>query len=225
MNKKNNLIFLVRHGESVSNAIIHNQLFVSSKARKQALNAHGNPELTTIGHQQATETAKELYEKVKDYKGVLIYVSPLTRTNQTAHAFVKLCEDKKFVHHVSYDPSLQEYTTPAKNITGIKTCLGGKLLVDKTWSLFTERVINNVPSMREQQDLPIVIFGHSQYFSVLLSYIASGEEHRVPDKQKIAHHLPNCAISAISYHYDHWRIYYSNSVTHLPLSLQTGTHL
>lgn len=220
-----NLFYLIRHGESESNKIIHSQEIKDSKKRKKALNANGDPCLTPLGCQQAFHTAKHLFDKISEkYSSVNILVSPLKRTKETADPFIELCKKNNFPFKLVYDPNLQEYTSPQKQVDELLTHLGEPLIVDKQWSHFTDRVLKILKVLREPSETPFIIFGHSQFFSVLLSYFGSQETYVLP-RHKIVFHLPNCCITTFSYYYDHWRIYYVANILHLPKSYRTGQHI
>lgn len=224
------IIFFVRHGESESNKLIHDKIYTKKSDLKEALNSHGDPNLTDKGIEQAQHTAEYLFGKLKQkYSNVNILVSPIKRTVQTANELIKLCDNEEFKeefkHTITYLPELQEYTNPNKNTKGKLTCLGDPLIVDESWESFCSRVLKTVTILEGiKNKAPTVVFGHSIFISILCSYVSSQKNYIIEEKNNRSFQLPNCSITPMSFNNNHWDVYGVGRICHIPESLQSGTH-
>lgn len=218
------LVLFVRHGESESNYIIHQNGLNSDTVNE--INSHEDPELTLLGRKQAWTTACYLKSRLLTYDNVkvTVWVSPFTRTKQTAQPFLDSAND--IISNVEYIPLLQEYTDLDKQLSQEMKDLG--LIHHETWSAFTENVIQlntlikqKIMSMNKNEHL--VIFGHSISISTLVSYHSTSEQFMITVPGVV--HLPNCSITCSLYDGVEWNIFVIGSVGHLLHKLVTGTHV
>lgn len=123
---------------------------------------------------------------------------------------------------VTYKDDMYEYTHPEKIIEddmGIKH--------DETWQHFILRVVNCANQLEEEvkkydDKTVFILFGHSLYFSILMSYIVTKDNI---DNIDNCFELPNCSINSIVYREDKkkWRICHTSSIAHLG-QYATGYH-
>ena len=219
-------ILFVRHGESDANTFIHKN--PNDPHLEMKINSIPDPQLTEIGKLQANCVGLFLADKLKG-KHVHLITSLFTRTIQTSEPFHNL--HKEFIKIYDNDPLLQEYNRPGKHQTE-----GGKIFkTHHTWKSFTDDVetfvdvLENITNSDFQASLqndnsttPIVIFGHSLFLSVMLSYIGSSKT-MTPDQSQLIFKSPNCSITTLNYSQGTWKIYNVNSIAHLPNELVTGT--
>lgn len=163
-------IVFVRHGESDANAFIHND--PNDPDLEAKINSIADPQLTETGKKQAQSVGEFLSEKFEG-KYVHLVTSLFSRTIQTSEPFHKL--HKKFIKIYDNDPLLQEYSRPGKHE---HKDYGEKknFKTHHTWKSFTDDVeifVDVLEHMANCDSTPIVIFGHSLFLSVMLSYIGS----------------------------------------------------
>ena len=211
-------IIFVRHGESDANAYIHKDPNDPELATK--IDAMGDPELTLIGKKQSEAVGKYLANALVNEK-VQVLTSLLMRTIQTAEPFRKLHEPNVEVY--SSDELLLEYTRPHKMLTEAEIQRGIK--IHETWNEFTQQVETFVDVLENiaqcSSGRPIVIFGHSLFLSVMLSYIGSCKK-MIPDKSQLIFRSPNCSITVFEYSQGAWKILQVASIAHLSNEIITG---
>jgi broad specificity phosphatase PhoE len=209
-------ILFVRHGESDANAYIHAD--PNDPNLQHKLDMMGDPDLTPVGHEQAKAVGEYLANKLFGQKAYVL-TSQLARTKQTAEPFCKL-------HDTTYDSDelLLEYTRPHKLLTEAELKRGIK--THETWDIFTQQMETFIDAleviMQCSGDKPIVIFGHSLFLSVMVSYLGSCKK-MIPDKSQLTFRFPNCSITAFQYSQGTWKIFQVASIAHLPKEIVTGT--
>lgn len=210
-------VIFVRHGESETNVHIHRNPTDPDLSKK--IDALGDPELSELGCKQAQAVGKYLENALKDQK-VRVLTSQFTRTNQTAEPFMN--SHGNIEVHQKLD-CIQEYTKPSKKLTDEHKDKG--IIHHRSWNHFTDIMdsfVDLLEFLAQSNDAPIVVFGHSLYFSVLVSYLASGKRH-LPRKQDLIFRFPNCSITSMQYSQGSWRIFNVASLAHIPRGLITGT--
>lgn len=220
----------VRHGESKHNQVLHeNEILTDEHHKKMASMSNSN--LTDKGKAQAQETAKHLYQKSKKmgYKKFVVWISPFARTVETAAPFVDLINsDDEVTKEIKYVTELYEHTDIDKIIDPELSDIGIKH--DLTQEDFIKRVIdfNEIFKAKletlDNQTL-VIIFGHSHFLSILLTYLNTHNEFKDIKQSSLA--LPNCSISTLRYKAkksELWTIYHISSISHLPDELKTGHH-
>jgi broad specificity phosphatase PhoE len=212
-----NVIF-VRHGESESNVFIHadpNDAMLSQK-----ICAIGDPKLSNKGHLQANDVGEFLVKKL-DGKKVRVLTSLFTRTIQTSQPFCDAYKDNIELHE--HTKLLCEYTKPLHQLSNDHKSQG--LEHHHTWEEFTNQVedcVDLLESLAQCSDTPIVVFGHSLFLSVLVSYLGSSKT-MVPEKQQLTFRFPNCSITTLCYSQGSWKIFNVGSIAHIPVDHITGT--
>lgn len=211
-------VIFVRHAESESNVFIHTDRNDPELSNK--INALGDPKLSDLGAKQA-QTVGEYLAKQLVGKEVRVLTSRFTRCIQTSRPFCECFSgNTEFVKHIDL---LQEYTSPAKNLTPEHKSNG--IMHHSTWDDFTKNVsvfVKLLENLAQDNAKPIVVFGHSLFLSVMLSYLGSVKRF-MPEKSQLCFRLPNCSITTFEYSQDVWKIFNVASVAHLPKSLTTGT--
>ena len=223
------LIIFVRHGESEANVIIHQEMDLlphkkSSYAEMgEKLNKVGtDPLLSELGHKQAQNIANYLIKQL-DGKPIKVISSTYARAIQTADPLVKSYD--KILEYVTSE-LLIEYTHPDRKLSeedtkkGIKTHLNWNDFLDDI-SEFIAFIEYKIKSQTE--DVPIVIYGHSIYLSVLTSYLGSAKTY-FPEKKDLVFRFPNTSIT--TYQYDKnrsaWNILNVANIRHIPQELLSG---
>lgn len=221
------MIILVRHGESSANNFFHGSedeeggthrsraAFRDKLAGANRMSSLFDVPLTELGEFQAKETAQYLaaYCKSCDFKPE-VWVSPLKRARDTAQPFLEYglhSGEKKVV------AGLQEFTKPTKKAPK-------PFIVDEDISAFFARVHEFVDAFFVNAKPPqnLIIFGHSLFFSAMISYLGTQAKARFDDKN-IAFHLPNCSITAFNRVRPHeYEIYLTSFIGHL--SKPSGQH-
>ncbi len=220
-------IFLVRHGESASNKIIHankKQGQTLSAEHERIVSSFKDPGLTDLGNQQAARTAAYLVSCVDSMKpnNVHILASPYERAMNTCRPF-----SGQTGRPITVLNELREYTEEEK-MSDVHVEAG--MIPDASWSSFTDRVksfantVRQIASSATSNDI-IVIYGHSLYFSCLLSYIGSNQTW-IPDSGTTVFKMPNCCISSLGFctKKKKWSIYNVAYKGHLD-NLATGHHV
>ncbi len=226
-----NLVVYVRHAESESNVILHDNKDKNlTEDQKTMLNSHNDPEITKKGIEQSLNTAICIANKLKEMNitTVDVWISPFQRAKRTAFYFMELC----CVENIKINPKtivgLQEYTSPKKTISDEQKNVG--MVIHDTKEIFIEQVIkfNDLlkTNLKEQQNGNIlIIFGHSLFFSTLISYHVNHEQFKPNDIPSLQ--LPNCSISCENYDFDklRWNTFVVGNITHLPKNVITGEHV
>jgi len=233
-NSHNNVkIFLVRHGESAANVIIHahkSQGQTLSAEHEQIVSTFKDPPLSPLGEEQAQLTATYLVDTVNTMKPskVLVMASPYRRAMDTCRPFVVPgVAAGQPISYVTVNQGLREHTEKVKMLEEHESA---GMSPDRTWSDFTDRVKAFADHLKNEAtrcgpDTIIVVFGHSLYFSCLLSYIGSNETW-MPDDGTTVFKMPNCCISSIGYcgSKQKWSIYNVGYKGHLG-EAATGHHV
>lgn len=193
MSKYETVIVCIRHGESESNAHLHEMMKSPNfDASNVILKNNSDPELTEIGFKQALETAKHLTDPIERTKSFEVFCSPLKRAQQTLLAF------PHFKDHIIL-PNMIEYRRGVNIESFLK----------QTYELFQFLNEKGKSAMKPQT---IFLVGHSISFSTLLTIFTmyrngiSEEEHvnkvrerfSNPDYLETIYQLPNCSISVLS---------------------------
>lgn len=194
-----NKIIFVRHGESVSNKHLH-------QGQMHKINNYADPELTSIGQQQAEQTAEHLKNVLQKEEKVAVFTSQYTRTQQTAKPYISSNTNVHHLHHMGlfneYAPSYQK--------------LPANIQHDNSWDDFTLRVKNFADNLLEISS-NAVVFGHSLFISVLASYLILGT---LPDKPLFT--IPNASITTFVFENNMWHCDNVGSVNHLRKEVITG---
>jgi len=210
-------ILFVRHGESQANAFLQANPDHPDLERK--MSAIPDTELTEKGHTQAQHVGEYL-AKCFGEKPVRVLTSLYTRTIQTSNPFQKLATKLTCVEHLGM---LCEYTNPKHTLSQENIDRG--ITIHTSWDNFLQHVaefVDLVEDRAQQSDIPIVVFGHSLFVSVLMSYIGS-QKTFLPQKNELVFRFPNCSISSFEYSEGNWKILNVASIAHLPANCVTGT--
>lgn len=219
-------VIFVRHGETVSNKVIHDAdgKDVDSDKLKDI-----DPELTVLGKQQALKTRLFLSKRIREQNAtVRVWASPFQRTQATAEPFYKDMEqdDRLIGYHI--EPLLQEHIT-----SPIPECFRAVGVVQTTWigylinvNKLNKKIEQHLAAMQPNEYL--VIFGHSLTISLALSYMSINPTPPITPLS-VTHHLPNCSISVAAcvpqdLCKNAWRIYQVGSIAHLDRDRVTGIH-
>jgi broad specificity phosphatase PhoE len=229
-----NLVVYVRHAESDANLIIHtskSQRKLLTASQEDKLNSYHDPDITPTGVKQAEHTAIYLLGKIKQMnkKTVDIYVSPFKRAQDTAKPFIDYCvSDGGVAVNVSTINDLQEYTPTNKILTDEQRKIG--MIFHEIYDAFIDRVMSFNEALKQElqkqdDDRILIIFGHSLFFSALMTYHIGHEKIRPTEISSLQ--MPNCSISCESYRPEslQWRTLVVSNVSHLPGEIATGTHV
>ncbi len=220
-------IIFVRHGESLSNILIHqNNINKTSKTTlTDQLNEIGDPHLTVTGNKQSIAVGEYLCKQLGT-KYVRVLTSLFTRTQETSKPFCDMYS--KYIKSNDSLELLSEYTKPEKKLT--KEHLKRGLKPHQNWDEFTKTIKNFVIILEEMdsadcsEPITIVIFGHSLYISVLTSYLGSRKTF-IPTNNQLVFRCPNCSITTVEYSNEiskGWKINNVASIAHLPKEIVTG---
>jgi broad specificity phosphatase PhoE len=216
MGTNRNIIF-VRHGESESNLHIHTD--PNDPQLNEKINKNGNPHLTELGKLQAEKTAEYLVDKLKG-RHVYLFTSKFARTIETAKPFL----ERANVLCVTSTELLNEYTKPTKVLSERDRDIG--ISHHQTWDCFIANVKEFIKVLSECRYGDIVVFGHSLFISVLISYLGSKGNHEINGaEEKTVFELPNCSITTVGLTESDWHIYHVGSINHLNSKLVTGIHV
>jgi hypothetical protein len=159
---------------------------------------------------------------------ITIWISPFKRTEETANRFIDLCSKYYIDYDVKFFPELQEYTTNKKPMSDKQKNVG--LIIHDSLDIFLNKVIQfndmlKIELKEQTKDNVLVIFGHSVFFSSLLSYHVTHEKHMPNNISSIQ--LPNCSISCESFFSEtnKWKTFIVGSIAHLPENVITGNHV
>ena len=216
---KGRTIIFVRHGESDANA--HQHADRNDPDLQQKMDALGDPGLTEMGVKQADATAVHLEKHVCG--SFAVFTSCMRRAVDTASPFVILHDEKRTENTQLFRTALlNEYTRPGKKLTGAHRNSG--IGHHNSWDDFTAQVPVFVDLMeRLIRADTVVVFGHSLFLSVLVSYLASGKKV-LPEKDQCVFRFPNASITTFVYEEDtkRWRVLHTASTAHLDDSIKTG---
>lgn len=219
-------IIYIRHGESMSNQFLH------TGGNPSDYPQIADPALTELGKIQSELTAQYLSTKYRVIGEVFsmkleVMVAPYQRTLDTMKPFVAsvgVGVDSDSNLKITIDDDLREYTSPKKSIPDKFT-----FDHDADFSSFVKRVSHWKNKFTEylstcSSDV-ILIFGHSQFFSVLLA-LQAGVPLEALSGERTIFHLPNCSISVVRFddNSKEWEILGVASVGHLPCEYRSGTH-
>lgn len=191
-------VIYIRHGESESNQMI-NEVLKNKKTlsieQENQIKTNSNPNLTILGNMQAIATARYLSKILENYKTIQIWTSPYKRAQQTAHSLIELNNDIK----LEIITELYEYTKHVKQFDELSKL---NIIKDDNWNKFTERVLNFNNKLKQKllnmnENEILLVFGHSVFLSVLMSYQISQEKDNSIDTTIF--HLPNCCINTLEF--------------------------
>lgn len=228
MKTMNNLVVYVRHAESEANIIIHNHKDKSkplSQSQEMKINSFLDPDISQIGIEQAKVTATYLFDTIKKMNKtkITVWQSPFLRAQHTAKYFIELCQENLI--HSSIVNELQEYTS-----TKVILYNHAYLINHETKDEFYDQVIKFNKLLLEElehqnQDNILIIFGHSLFFSTLITYHIQHEKCKIYDMSSLQ--LPNCSISCESHDFlnNKWKTFMVSNISHLPKHIVTGNHI
>lgn len=214
------MVLMVRHGESRSNEAIHKlpgQTVICDQMSAR-LDLTFDPPLSEFGLSQAEETGKHLINTVKMVEEIggkpmkiVVWVSPFTRTKQTAEPFLRLSglkgqEIEKTNLQEFVDPNKPYKKLPHEMITkGLKNHSSLEEYYDDLKKLNEEikDVLNNA-----EPNTVLIIFGHSLTMSLLRVYQATNENY-LPVDGITCLEIPNCFIAGSRYESGRWRVFES----------------
>lgn len=215
------LLVFVRHPESTANEIIHkNRHHTSADELTAALNNHptptnGDPDITeSVGQQQVRYTSAYLADKC--LKGATagetlkITRSDMLRTARLAESFRRSILTTSTPAMV-IDPELQEYTRVGKSVPEHLRYRDEipQTFISRVYKYYQRLADDNGSGI--QNDITIV-FGHSMFFSTLLSImllkrlqpemtetevVGALVEKYDPEQIKLQFQLPNCSITTV----------------------------
>jgi len=228
------LVIYVRHAESESNAVIHNSRKNNRKkltdSQEDKINSYHDPNITPHGIKQSEQTAYNLLStlKIMNKKKINIWMSPFQRAQDTAKYFIDSCNKEELSVKVSVMLELQEYTSSKKPITDEQLKSG--IIIHDTMEMFIDQIMKFNDTLKKElidqdDDSILIIFGHSMFFSTLMSYHIIHELYKPIEIPSLR--LPNCSISCEAYFPDKlkWKSYVVASTSHLPKELVTGNHV
>lgn len=221
----------IRHGETHSNKLVHGKTLSDDDEKK--IKQECNPDLTDIGLEQGVVTADYLTNAIKEsgFSKIILLVSEYDRAKKTAEPFINkletLAKHDGISFSIKYDTEIIEYTPIHKVIPDELQRRG--ITHDPTISDFIQRVTRFNNNLKEQlqaidSSTVVIIYGHSLFFSVLLTH--QGTQELFSKIKWVAHELPNCSVSTVSYkpQSNIWSIHNTGSTSHLPSALTTGSH-
>lgn len=227
MEKFKNVVY-VRHAESEANTIIHTSTKLTEDDEKM-INSYGDPNITECGYSQASTTSKYLLQKIVkiNKQKVHIWISPFKRAQQTAEKFIDECKNSGLEYSIETLIFLQEYTSPKKKLS--QELLDKGLIIHNSIADFNKivREFNKylkTALLKQTDEEIIVIFGHSVFFSSLLTYQCIQEEYNIT--QFPCFQLPNCSITSVALDKnEQWRINIVSNISHLNTNDITGNHV
>ena len=211
-----NVIF-VRHGESESNVFIHNDPLDPKLSEK--VFAIGDPLLSVKGHLQAVDVSNYLIKQLGGKK-VRVLTSLFTRTIQTSQPFYDSYKDNIEIYE--HTKLLCEYTKPLHQLNDEHLAKG--IQHHNNWKEFTNQIedcVDLLENLTQCSDSPIIVFGHSLFISVMISYLGSYKNF-IPEKHQLSFRFPNCSITSLHYNQGNWEIYNVASIAHLSYTNVTG---
>ena len=188
-------IILIRHAESMKNELIH-------KSQEHLLHTMGsNTSITDRGKLQAESLQYILSSLRVKYPNIVVRTSMLNRTIETYNV------TNQFPRRVVHDENLNEWDKS-----------NGEALTD--FGIRVQQTIDELYKIYESQSAEcVVIFGHSLFFSMLITKIISYNSN------DLVFEFPNCSVSSLAIKDDKWAIYQLCDVSHIsPRHYRTGTH-
>ena len=228
-----NIVVYVRHAESDANLIIHtskSQRKELTVSQEDKLNSYHDPGITAVGVRQAECTAITLLNKIREMnkKIVDVYISPYKRAQNTAKPFIDKCISDGLAVNVLIVNELQEYTPPKKKL--IEEQRGTGMAIHETYDAFVNQVLRFNEALKkelqkQEDDRILIIFGHSLFFSALMTYHIGHEKVKPTEVSSLQ--MPNCSISCERYKLEasEWRTYVVANASHLAREIITGTHV
>lgn len=226
-----NTVLYVRHAESDANVIIHKSKKERKKlttSQEEKINSYHDPDITEIGFKQAECTGKHIYDKIKDKKNIHVWISPFKRAQDTAKSFIDICTSNGLKPNITILNDLQEYTSSNKTLKDEQKQLG--LVTHESYDMFFEQVLRFNDILKNElknhtTDDILIIFGHSLFFSSLISYHINHEKNKQIDISSLQ--LPNCSISCESYNFEtlRWKTFVIGNTSHIPVDIATGIHV
>lgn len=230
MTHLNNFVIYVRHAESEANTIIHE----NKKKGKTSLSASqeiifhsfADPKITSTGIEQSKTTAKYLFDQLRKMNktNITVFLSPMRRAQETGKYFIECFKDTQITVKVLNE--LQEYTSTDV----IFDEQHAHLIKHESKEQFYHQVMKFNDLLHEElkthtPEHALIIFGHSLFFSSLLSYHIQHEKNKITDVSSLQ--LPNCSISCESYNPKDktWKTFMIGHTSHLPKEIMTGTHV
>lgn len=213
----NHTIIFIRHGESLSNKVIHDNHDYRQSREKSAyveaeIKKHTDPVLTEKGEVQSRMTAEYLTKLLKRFNvnpsSVKIYSSPFKRTIQTAMPLVESLNMPLII-----DEQLFEYTRPSRKAPN-GHC-------DESFDDFKARVhvfMSDLKEIVKKDPRPIVVYGHSLFISYMLSAVNRDlDDMKHFTTQHFTFKVPNCSINTLMYRADKdvWTVCNVSSIGHL----------
>lgn len=204
-------IVFIRHGESEANVLLHKnpQLFgLYDEVTKNLLATCGDdPSLSERGKLQAETTALHLNATLHQLtidEHVQLFVSPLTRAQQTLQAFQQHAHRPLYIKVAHVINEMCEYDPKTHN--------DAETFVKQVFQVF--QLLENKTRCAVAERQTLLLFGHSLFFNTMLFIISthhstlSKEQHlqlvlnRLCNKDRpkylnCVYHLPNCSISSV----------------------------
>lgn len=237
---------LIRHPESRANHYLHNPNAYQKTVDElsQLINQEGDPDITETGKKQAKVTARHLVDKLLGMKNLskmkIFYSrSGFKRTEAITNEFLAAWEsssDKQL--EFLGDCHLEEYTSAKKPFIP-KIGVRDKSPIDFIKRVHKDFMLNILKKYQDEPNSIFIFFGHSLYWSSVLSLIQqqilmpnlaleTQLMNLIESEQQIkcAFHLPNCSLSILNYHRQSqiWRILGVGKNDHLDKEIQTGGH-
>ena len=235
----NKLVIYVRHAESYANKIIHDnkkQHEPLNQSQKNLINSLVDPDITEIGIKQAKCTASHLINNIKklNRNKITVLVSPFKRTQHTCTYFIELLDGSEICYDAKIIEELREYSPPKMSSSTALTVpeVPRDILVQESVNRFMDQVLEFNEMLKKEFEScdTIIIFGHSLFFSTLISYHVTHELYRPTDIPTFQ--LPNCSISCEGYNIFNelnnkktWKTYMVSSISHLGKDIVTGNHV
>lgn len=228
MTTQQNLVVYVRHAESEANIIIHKHKDKTkplSSSQEMKINSFTDPNISELGYNQAHITARHLLDTIKKMgkTKITVWQSPFVRAQNTAKPFIEQCTENLI--NIQIVPELQEYTTTKIVLQDHET----HLVNHTTKEEFYDQVIKFNGLLLEElgKQTPehiLIIFGHSLFFSTLITYHVQHEKCKILDIPSLQ--LPNCSISCETHDFinQKWKTFKVASISHLPRDIVTGSH-
>ena len=228
----NNLVIYVRHAESEANTIIHKSKSLGkplTSSQELKIHSYSDPDITHLGIEQSKATAQYLFDNIKkmNKKHVTVWLSPMKRAQHTGKYFIDLFKDDLITTKIINE--LQEFTSTKITLEDHHTYLVNHATKEEFFDQimkFNELLLDELKNQtHEPNDHILIIFGHSLFFSSILSYHIQHEKNKIVEFSSLQ--LPNCSISCESYNFteNKWKTYMVSNISHLPKNIVTGSHV
>ena len=208
---------LIRHGESEHNANLENGVH----------DFQVDSTLTCIGHEQSKSVAS--YIRKIGFIPNNIYISPMTRTQQTATPTLKL-----FQREIDSGQISVEISPKYKEINACKDYqaeINGSTFTfhKESFTVFANRIrklVKDLSDWSRNLDKPTqtMVFTHSMVISELLNHIVNKDRADISDEDwsKVYWQVANGSLTCIDYTEnadgrDEWHIQAMNFTKHLPI--------